>query len=344
MIEISIIIPIYNAEKYLESLMQEIQEQTLKNFEVILINDGSIDKSKEICEEIAKNATYVRILNQENQGPSVARNNGIKIAKGKYIMFLDADDNIPNNMLQLLYDSVSTKQADLVIAEYNVSVLKNNNLKSNVRVKTKLNDLNGKNEIIKGIISENTTPIFNYLWNKLYVKDIIVKNHLEFEPTLRYAEDLLFNLNYLRYVNKINIVHESVYQYNKRISANSLSNKFRSDVYENSIQIIEWWKKLLLYYELDEKQIEQNLNKQYLNRVDIALKKITPYIGNKNNNISEVINEICSNPDIKKAYLMTKPKKMNQKIIKVCIVYKHQVLLKTYLYFKKIIYKLKGAL
>lgn len=340
--DISVIIPVYNAENYLKDIIQDIKKQTITNYEIILVNDGSIDHSKEICNELVENEKNIRVIHQENQGPSVARNNGIKVSQGRYIIFLDADDNIPKNMFQLLYDSINTKNTDLAIGEYNVCTLYDEKIKNNITTKTPLNDMNGKEAIISGILSQNTTPIFNYLWNKIYVRDIIIKNDIKFEKSLRYAEDLLFNLTYLSHIDRISIVHESVYQYNKRNMINSLSNKLQNNIYENTIQIINWWKEFLQNYKVDEEKINKNISKQYINRIDLLLRKMIPYL--RECNITEIINKIYNNEDIVNAYSTMSVRGINNKIIKFCISHKFNNLLISYLYCKSIIYKMKGAI
>ncbi len=104
---ISVIIPVYNAEKYLTHTIRCLQAQTCTDFEVLLVNDGSADRSAQICAESAKADTRFRVLTQENQGVSAARNKGLAASKGEYITFLDADDEVPDNYLETLYRALA---------------------------------------------------------------------------------------------------------------------------------------------------------------------------------------------------------------------------------------------
>lgn len=118
MCEISVIVPVYNAEKSLETCLRSIQNQTFKNFEVIMINDGSKDKSREICIKFCEADNRFKLINQENAGPSAARNTGIDNARSKYLAFVDSDDYIENNMLEIMYSSAEESNADMTICGY----------------------------------------------------------------------------------------------------------------------------------------------------------------------------------------------------------------------------------
>ena len=112
---ISIIIPVYNVEKYLNKCLNSVIEQTYKNIEVILIDDGSTDNSGKICDEYAKNDIRIKIIHQQNGGVSTARNNGLEHATGKYITFVDSDDYIEKEMIETMAKKIMKKNADIVI-------------------------------------------------------------------------------------------------------------------------------------------------------------------------------------------------------------------------------------
>ena len=114
---ISVIIPIYNMEQFVKTCVDSVMSQTYKNLEIILVNDGSIDGSKVVCEEIEKNNPNILLINQKNQGVSVARNVGISLAHGEYLLFLDADDTLPQNAIQLLYEKAIEFDSDMTIGK-----------------------------------------------------------------------------------------------------------------------------------------------------------------------------------------------------------------------------------
>ena len=193
MVAISIVIPVYNIEKYLKECLDSIVNQTFKDFEAICVNDGSKDNSLKILEEYTKKDSRFRVISQENGGSGSARNNGLRHAQGKYVQFLDGDDYFEPNMLETLYNLAEKYQADIAVCS-----------------SKKVND--------DGIITESKNPnfplnlykiffnktfnykdfpedIFNLIgavpWNKLYLKEMLNKNNLRF-PNLIGPDDLCF--------------------------------------------------------------------------------------------------------------------------------------------------------
>ena len=116
--KISVIIPVYNVEKFIEQSIKSVLNQTYKNLEIILVDDGSTDSSGSICDEYSKKDKRIKVIHQDNKGLSGARNSGLDIATGKYIMFLDSDDYFENNSCEILYSEIEKKQADYVIGNY----------------------------------------------------------------------------------------------------------------------------------------------------------------------------------------------------------------------------------
>lgn len=115
---ISVIVPVYNTEQYLVECLESILKQTYSNIEVILVDDGSIDLSGNICDQFARNDSRIRVFHKQNEGVAIAKNFGIKQARGEYIVIVDSDDMIDERMIQVLYDQARTHQADIVIGNY----------------------------------------------------------------------------------------------------------------------------------------------------------------------------------------------------------------------------------
>ena len=176
---ISVIMPVYNVEKYITKAIQSVLNQTYKNFELILIDDGSTDKSRSICNDFKQKDNRINVVHQNNQGVSSARNKGIQIAKGDYIVFVDADDEISNNALETMYIEIVKTKVDIVITNYT---------RVSIEGKKILNPYNGK------IKYENIIDFVaaNYQWgpcNKLIRKNKI--NYM-FDTDVFIGEDALF--------------------------------------------------------------------------------------------------------------------------------------------------------
>lgn len=199
-IDISIIVPIYNAEKYLNKCVDSLINQTKKELEIILINDGSTDKSAEIIEKYQDNR--IKYYKNKNQGIGKTRNFGIRKATGKYIMFCDSDDYYELNMCELMYEKMEKENLDLVICDFYKEY-------ENEIVEEKLpsfsnTNLKEKPTLIRTI---NLAP-----WNKIYRKEIITTNNIYFEEKLKY-EDTPFVAKALAVSKKVGKIDECLNHY-----------------------------------------------------------------------------------------------------------------------------------
>ena len=235
---ISIIIPIYNSEKYLKECLTSIQQQSYKNFEAILINDGSSDGSIKICEDFCLKDDRFRLFDQQNQGVSKARNKGILVSKGENIMFVDSDDYLECDALKIINSNI--KNSDLFCFGYSLLF---KNKKTQVLLK---NSSNNFNYISKNILLDNY--LGGYLWNKVFKRVILKDNNICFKENVHFCEDLLFVNDYLKYCYNIYYLNLSLYNYRMRKS--SVSYNFYS---EKNISILDSYETLAkMYKTIDE--------------------------------------------------------------------------------------------
>lgn len=218
-VKISIIIPVYNVEKYLHECLDSIINQTFTDIEIICVDDGSTDKSSEILEEYEQKDKRFTVISQPNKGVSAARNRGMQQAKGKYIMFVDSDDYIASNACELIYNSAEEKRCDILLfPHYNFSA-------STCRDDGRLLDL-------YITLKDNTTTFKEYsdeflltpseTHSKLYKTDFLRKYNLHWETQIQYCEDRIFYINALIHAKAISILYKHLYYY--RIDTfNSLS-------------------------------------------------------------------------------------------------------------------------
>ena len=201
--KISIIIPVYNTEKYLEKCLSSIINQNIKELEIICINDGSLDNSLAILEKFAKLDKRIRIINQLNQGVSVARNSGLNIAQGEYIMFVDSDDWLEQNCLETIYNLA--KQNDVDILEF-----RHDAYLGGKRCSGNFDNL--KKYRSNKNIAENVQLLY-VIWDKLYKREFLIKNNIVFPKGLINAEDGIFNLECLYASPNIEISEKLCYHY-----------------------------------------------------------------------------------------------------------------------------------
>lgn len=225
---ISIIVPVYNVEKYLCQCVQSILDQTFQNIEIILVNDGSTDMSASICNEFKEKDHRIVVINKENGGLSDARNVGIKVAKGRYIAFVDSDDFVHKEMLNKLYQRITIDGSDMAVCGY---IQYYNNVKRSEQY------IYGRDEVISparffdSILSNE--KIGNYAWNKLYKKELFAE--ITF-PKGKAFEDINTTYKLVLLSDKISIINEALYYYRQR--CNSISNSINVAYLRNQIDAI----------------------------------------------------------------------------------------------------------
>lgn len=204
---VSIIVPIYKTERFLRKCVDSILSQTYTTIEVILVDDGSPDNCGRICEEYAKSDARVKVIHKQNAGLSEARNTGIDTANGKYILFVDSDDYLENQTIEMLIDGASGKRLPVI----GYKLLYTNSDKVSVPEQAY-----GCFETLRSYLlsfHELFATKFNFAWGKLYDFSIIQKHSLRFEKGLSLGEDVIFNLQYYNYCNGFDLIQYNGYVY-----------------------------------------------------------------------------------------------------------------------------------
>ena len=223
---ISIIVPVYNTEKFVIRALKSISNQTYKNIEIIVVNDGSTDNSLEIVEKYANDDTRIKVYSKKNGGLSSARNFGISKANGKYIMFIDSDDFIDSIMVESMSEGIKSENADLIVSglyiDYENLNLETLSTKKVCSVAKKV--ITDKVEISHESMILKKGGVIDSCCNKLYKKEIIDRYNL-FMPKGEMFEDTEFNFQYLNYVNKMVVLPECFYHYMQR-NVNRITNTY----------------------------------------------------------------------------------------------------------------------
>lgn len=217
---ITIIVPIYNCSQYLENCLDTVINQTYKNLQIILIDDGSSDGSAIICDRFAERDSRITVCHKKNEGVSVARNIGIEMAGGKFIYFCDSDDLMSNNCIEKMYNSIIDTNSDFAMCTY---VTKDECFEDTEKESGRTSVIK-YDEIIEKIITNRCYG--GYLWNKLFIRDLV--GTLRFDSKLKYCEDKVFCLQYLEKVNSCVLLPNSLYYY--RINPNgAINQKFNAN-------------------------------------------------------------------------------------------------------------------
>ncbi len=236
---VSIILPVYNAREHIARCIESVRAQTYRNFELIILNDGSEDVSLAVCEMYRKVDPRILLVDKENSGVSDTRNLGLRLARGKYIQFVDSDDYIDPDYTENLVRAAEENAADLVIAPYKMVIP--SELTPERRLRDKLAAIlpadrapaaeadSGAEELrIYGflpagrydtegfalhLMDKPASYFYSVLWNKLYRRDILIGHEIGFVSTLHWSEDLVFNLQYIQYAERFCSIAKAGYYY-----------------------------------------------------------------------------------------------------------------------------------
>ncbi len=218
--KISVIVPVYNAEKWLNRCVDSILAQTFTDFELILVNDGSTDTSGQICDSYAATDQRIRVIHKPNGGVSSARNAGINIATGSLIAFVDADDSVRSQYLTAFIDNIGNADICIQGIRYCYS--------DNSYVDHYCNDKHNYN-VCLSIDELYENRILPFIFNKIFKTNLLKAYNIRFDETLKLAEDLCFILKYFEYIDSVNFISDTNYNYShpttiKQYTSNSLAS------------------------------------------------------------------------------------------------------------------------
>lgn len=297
--KVSIVVPVYNAEKYIAECIEAIIEQSYKNIEIILINDGSSDKSGEICNRYANLDNRIQVIHNKNYGVSYSRNCGIEMATGEYILFIDSDDIVEKEYVKTLIKEIIRNKCDISICGYEkVDIV--NNKQENYLIRE-------YNDIFCGILKDDYYILEPFLltpWGKLYRIKIIKKYNIRFPEDCKIAEDQIFNYTYLEFVKKYVYINKPMYKYFYRNMYSLTNNRnienFYSEIKNLKIKKRFLQKKKILDYECLINQNALGLIGLYLINQTINYQDFKYCI----NILNEYINLKCNVKGRKKQILM----------------------------------------
>jgi CDP-glycerol glycerophosphotransferase (TagB/SpsB family)/glycosyltransferase involved in cell wall biosynthesis len=233
MFKISVIVPAFNVESYIDECIESLVYQTFKDFEIIVVNDGSTDSTRYILEKYEEKLSNLKVINQENSGSAGGpRNRGIEVARGEYIFFIDPDDRLPYIALEELYTKITKSKADIVCGNYlkfkNNSMWTVKHVTENIFKTERITTFNDEIELSKNILA----------WNKLYNKKFLTENNIYFDENLRYGEDRIFVMKAYTLAKSIHIIPNCIYHYRERETKDnkSATQEFTLKTFQESIE------------------------------------------------------------------------------------------------------------
>lgn len=246
--KVSIIVPVYNAEKYLERCINSLKNQTLEDIEIILVDDFSTDSSLEICNKMAMEDSRIKVIHKENEGAGFARNAALKIATGEYIGFADSDDFIDIDMFKTLYEKAEKYNSDLVMS--GVLFVDGNMFseegecirKAYFDKDTHFDTEESLKELRMGIIGATPDDVDDSkygmsIWKNLFKNEVIKKNNITFQSEREMlSEDALFMIDYIYFIEKATGINEAFYNYCR--NEGSISKSYKKDRFEKSLVFV----------------------------------------------------------------------------------------------------------
>ena len=266
--KLSIITPVYNGASTLQHMVESVLRQTLADWELILVDDGSTDGSPALCDALAKQDDRIRVLHKPNGGVSSARNAGLALASGEYIGFIDCDDSIKPNLYSLLLEAAELEHCDLVMGGY--EKISEQGAEPVPLPHSGVLEEGGIKEIIYSMAFWNgyldgkpLTTLYGSVWPNLYRADLIRAHGIVFPTQISIGEDLLFNLRYLSHVSRAAMVDRPLYEYN--IANSSATRKQNRSLWDHYVKLSDCVGKLLSELFPGDEELLYNLERQYLN-------------------------------------------------------------------------------
>lgn len=296
---ITVIVPVYNVIEYLDKCIQSIINQTYKNLQIIIIDDGSNDGSGELCDYYANNDTRIEVYHKENGGVSKARNYGYYKARGKYITFLDGDDWIDKEMIENLYLALIRSKTDLSICDFYYEYDK----------KTVVKDVLYNQPVIINqydlfLLAINPVYVGGFICNKLFKKEILDKISRKgdlFKNDLFYCEDLLLTCQYISLIESAIYLSKPLYHYKQRVGSATLDYSYNPKI----LSLCKAYEKLIDIYSLYCKDCLPILKYNYVKiNINIKYRIITYKSGNENlglleKNIKKYFKELILDSNLK---------------------------------------------
>lgn len=286
---VSVVVPIYNGEKYIQRCVSCLQAQTYSNYEVIFINDGSKDNSGKILDEIAKKDSRIRVIHKENSGVCAARNDGIMLSSGAYVYFYDVDDEITPNLLEENVTLAIKNNADVVMFGFWYKLIEQN--KEIINEPKHLFVGDGEDFFRQELIAVLKSEILNAPWNKLFRVNFLRDSGLLFDERYPIYEDIMFNVSLLKVAKNIVISPNAYYKYCVMTSGTAITRFF--EVYFEAVT-------QFYYYSMDYcKQFENHMlqeeefTKVYITYVYTHLKQISTQENLSRHRKKELIESIC---------------------------------------------------
>lgn len=321
--KVSIIVPVYNVGNDLIACIESIIAQTYKSWELWLIDDGSSDGSSELCDEYGNKDNRINVWHKKNAGVSAARNSGLSCATGEYVLFVDGDDYLQEDALEILMNAAKSVEADMVICGFNYWVMHDKTVVKNLP--TCSFEGNGRDFFEKHFADFFQKEIFNPPWNKLIRRSVLEENKIRFNECFSICEDMSFSIQTLENCDKIVVLQEALYNYIYKEQGN-LVHKFHENYYEALSFFDECISKYMKKNHAEE-HIKYGMQEFFAKKTLMYLRKIYRNSNYKNKKKYHELRRICEDKRFRQYIKKMKNFDGKKKIVLLCIKYRLYILL-----------------
>ena len=271
-IKVSVIMPVYGVEDYVGKAIESIKNQTLTDWEFFCVDDGTKDKSGEICDEYAAKDPRIIVIHKENGGAPSARNVAIDKARGKYMYFMDSDDWAEPTMLEDMYNLAERDNAQLVVAGFYIDTYYSDTEKYSQQQFCESAVYKNSREFRQNAHKLFDKNLLYTPWNKLYLSSYILENKLYFPET--FWDDFPFNLSVVRDVERVTVTSEKYYHFIRK-RGESETAKYRADMFQKREEEHSWMLELYEHWKTDSPEIREFLARRYIERVIGCIENVT---------------------------------------------------------------------
>lgn len=310
---ISVIIPVYNVERWLTRAVESLQAQTFSDMEIFLVDDGSTDTSGDLCDRLARKDVRIRVIHQDNAGAAAARNAAIEHARGEYLYFMDGDDHCDPGMLADMYTVAHDNDLDLLVTGFYIETYYDDD-----RFYRELRNAPDRIFASQEDFRRHAHELFDAQllyapWNKLYRRSYLRENSIRFPGT--FWDDLPFNLDVIRDVERVGTLDGHYYHF-LRARQESENTRYRADMYEKREEEHRWLQDLYDHWGIDSDEIQEFLSRRYAERLIGCVENVT----NKNCTLTSAqkraeIQRMISTPHARDALEKTEPTTFMMKVL-----------------------------
>lgn len=324
--EVTIIMPIFNREKFIKKSIESVLNQTYKEIKLILVNDGSTDNTEEICLYYKNIDSRIKYLKIDNSGPSTARNKGLELVDTKYVMFIDSDDFYQNDMVENMVNDIKNNEVQCVVCNRIMKTEKNN---KKIDINSMKMNQENKQEIIEYL---QKMRLFNSVWNKIYLYNIIKNNNIKFDSNFISGEDYKFNLDYF---NNISLaIIENKYLYNYVMNPNSIVHDNKNLDFLKQVPIVDYNLKIYKENSFDVRNIYHRYIIIFIDAISYKIMEEHKY-----KKVKEYITKCINYKTMQEVINCKFKKNIEQNIIYYLIKYRLKFLIYIYIYTRNLLKK-----